>query len=67
MRDILIHEYFGVDLKMTWVVLASGIITIISTLWLYILTIGHKKITPLHLTVNGLSYLAFVIIVVSMH
>ncbi len=25
MRDILIHEYFGVDLKMTWEVLARDI------------------------------------------
>ncbi|MEE9614760.1 MAG: DUF86 domain-containing protein [Thermodesulfobacteriota bacterium] len=25
MRDILIHEYFGVDLKMTWEVLAKDI------------------------------------------
>ncbi len=25
MRDILVHEYFGVDLKMTWEVLAKDI------------------------------------------
>lgn len=25
MRDILFHEYFGVDLKMTWEVLARDI------------------------------------------
>ncbi|MEW6116424.1 MAG: HepT-like ribonuclease domain-containing protein [Nitrospirota bacterium] len=25
MRDILIHEYFGVDIKMTWEVLAKDI------------------------------------------
>ncbi len=25
MRDILIHEYFGVDLKLTWEVVAKDI------------------------------------------
>ncbi len=25
MRDILIHEYFGIDLKLTWEVIAKDI------------------------------------------
>lgn len=45
-------------------VVASSVITIVAAVWLYILAVRVKKISSMHLVLNGCLYLTFVLMVI---
>ena len=47
-------------------VVSSSIITILAGAWLYLLAMGHKKIIPGYMVLNGLFYIVFVTMVIYM-